>query len=193
MKLSHDKSKTIRLNLGQVGRNILMVLLDMGDGFLDGIYDVIAHPHMNFSKYNGSYASFYKSTRNLNKHGLVRLSEKQGKLSAKLTKQGYELANRLLILELPINRIKKWDGMWRVVIFDIPETHKIVREVLREKLKFLGFMQIQKSVFVIPWPCKEAIRTLQNFYQSDKFIKYMEVFSFDGEGLVKKHFGLFGL
>lgn len=74
--------------------------------------------------------------------------------------------------------------------FDIPEKHKIVREVLRERIKALGFLPLQKSVFVIPWPCKEIIERIQKVYQADLFIRYLEVTSFDGDLEYKEKFGL---
>lgn len=44
-----------------------------------------------------------------------------------------------------------WDGLWRLVIFDIPEENKKLRDILRKKLKSLGFAMFQKSVWVTPF------------------------------------------
>lgn len=41
-----------------------------------------------------------------------------------------------------------WDGKYRVVFFDIPEVNRVVRNALRNKLKKLGFIGWQQSVFV---------------------------------------------
>ena len=35
-----------------------------------------------------------------------------------------------------------------MVLFDIPETQKKIRDSLRKKLKKLGFLEFQKSVFI---------------------------------------------
>ncbi|MBI4008672.1 transcriptional regulator PaaX, partial [Candidatus Roizmanbacteria bacterium] len=43
---------------------------------------------------------------------------------------------------------EKWDGKWRIVIFDIPEVNKRIRQVLRETLKVLEFWPLQKSVWI---------------------------------------------
>ncbi len=45
---------------------------------------------------------------------------------------------------------KTWDGKWRILAFDIPETKRRVREKLREYLWILGFKPIQKSIWVTP-------------------------------------------
>src|SRR5688500_8289137 len=44
-----------------------------------------------------------------------------------------------------------WDGKWRFLIFDIPEKLKHGRDALRNKIKELGFHELQKSVFVFPY------------------------------------------
>lgn len=46
---------------------------------------------------------------------------------------------------------RKWDGNWYLVIYDIPERKKMLRNILRENLKRLGFGQLQASVWVSPF------------------------------------------
>lgn len=46
---------------------------------------------------------------------------------------------------------KKWDGVWRLVIYDIPETKKTEREYLRATLRALGFGKIQDSCLASPY------------------------------------------
>ena len=61
-----------------------------------------------------------------------------------------------------------------MVIFDIPEQHKRARESLRLKLKNLNFYQLQKSVFVFPYHCKNEIEFIAEFFRIKKFITYIE-------------------
>lgn len=51
----------------------------------------------------------------------------------------------------------KWDGKWRIVMFDIPHERQKQRHIFRAKLKDLGFQMLQKSVFAIPYQCGEEI------------------------------------
>lgn len=67
--------------------------------------------------------------------GFKKLQEKQQK----------EKEKRLLNQKISNT---KWDGIWRVVIFDIPEQNKRIRSVLRETLKVLEFKPLQKSVWI---------------------------------------------
>jgi len=58
-----------------------------------------------------------------------------------------------LIIRLSPNK----DGVWKLVIFDIPEKHKYVRAVLRAKLKQLHFKKWQNSIWVSPYKMDEEI------------------------------------
>ena len=65
-----------------------------------------------------------------------------------------------------------WDRKWRVVIFDIPEKLRKARDALREKLKELGFYELQKSVFVFPHECQNEIDFLIEFFDIRRYVRY---------------------
>src|SRR3989338_3765198 len=44
----------------------------------------------------------------------------------------------------------KWDGKWRMIVFDVPEKKRRHRDELRSMLKAIGFKEFQKSVWVYP-------------------------------------------
>jgi phenylacetic acid degradation operon negative regulatory protein len=50
---------------------------------------------------------------------------------------------------------RPWDGRWRLVIFDVPETRSITRDRLRRYLQNHGFGYLQKSVWITPDPATE--------------------------------------
>lgn len=57
----------------------------------------------------------------------------------------------------------KWDGLWRVVIYDIPEKNRNKRDKLRKWLKRFGFAQWQISVWVSP---HQVGRSVDEFFRS---------------------------
>lgn len=75
-------------------------------------------------------------------------------LIVRLTSKGKEKA---LIVQLTVNQ-KKWDGKYRIVIFDIPEKRRVVRDLLRSRLKFWGFTPWQQSVWVSKKSCTDELR-----------------------------------
>lgn len=48
-------------------------------------------------------------------------------------------------------KTKQWNGDWHLVIYDIPQDKASYRDLLRRKLKRLGFGQLQASVWVSPF------------------------------------------
>lgn len=52
----------------------------------------------------------------------------------------------------------KWDGRWRLVIFDIPEKRRQARNLLRDSLKKWGFTHWQQSVWVTKKNCTKVLR-----------------------------------
>ena len=91
---------------------------------------------------------------------------------------------------MTIKKSPKWDGRWRMVMFDIPDKRKREREVLRSLLKQLGFVQYQESAFIIPYKCKNEIDYVVEFYNLRPHVRLLEVNSFDDDLVFKKHFNL---
>lgn len=50
-----------------------------------------------------------------------------------------------------------WDGYWRMVILDIPESQKSQRDAIRYVLKKAQFVQIKNSVWISPFPLEHMM------------------------------------
>lgn len=90
-----------------------------------------------------------------------------------LSKRGEE---RLLSLNFDtiIANTDSWDGLWRIVMFDIPEHKRGARDAIRRLLKQLGFKQIQRSVWIHPLPCFEQFQQIRNTYGIDSHLQLAE-------------------
>jgi len=110
-----------------------------------------------------------------------------GFIALSLTNRG-----RLKALNYQLENIKskkeKWDGKWRMVAFDIPQSYKRGRDALRKKLKKIGFCELQKSVFITPFECKKEIGLLVKFFDLDKYVRFGVLDYIDNEAYFKKHF-----
>lgn len=51
-----------------------------------------------------------------------------------------------------------WDRRWRLVIFDIPESKRKLRDQFRNFLRQLGFGQLKSSVWLSPWNKGEKVK-----------------------------------
>ena len=110
----------------------------------------------------------------LKRQGLVNISESDGKTRISLTKAG---RTRILEYEVDTMEIPKqvpWDDQWRFVIFDIPEKKKLARNVFREKLRALGFVKVQQSVWRHKYPCRSQIEFLVRLYQIHRYVDLIE-------------------
>jgi Phenylacetic acid-responsive transcriptional repressor len=100
---------------------------------------------------------------------------------------------RLKSLDCRLNDIKnkkeKWDGKWRMVAFDIPEKYRQGRNALRDKLKSIGFRELQKSVLVAPYNCKEEIMLLVELFKLERYVRFGILEYVDNEVYLK---GLYG-
>ena len=133
------------------------------------------------------YDNFYK----LRKQGLVDFYKKNNQIYISLTEKGKKKAGWMQIDALKIKKPKKWDGKWRILLFDIMETKKFHREALRGKLIELGFRLLHKSAWVIPYECKDEIGLLKSFFGlSDKEVKLVVAQSIEGEKELKERFKL---
>ncbi|MBI4159692.1 hypothetical protein HY504_00840 [Candidatus Wolfebacteria bacterium] len=82
----------------------------------------------------------------LEKRGLV----KKGERGYRLTEGGSSVIH-------PRESARRWDGRWRMVMFDIPEKRREERHWLRSQLILLEYRPLQKSVFIGKWPLAEDL------------------------------------
>ncbi len=124
---------------------------------------------------------------NLKNSGVVSVYERNNQRFIKLTKKG-EL--KILLHKARISPAAKWDGKWRLIMFDIPEGSRKSRNLLRRLLKQSGFKKLQASVFISPWPLnREAIEYLKQIKLMD-FIRIMRIDDIDDDKDLKKKFGV---
>ena len=92
--------------------------------------------------------------------------------------------------KLKIDKPPKWDNLWRLVIFDIPENKKQARMAMSSKLKELGFYPMQKSVFIHPYECKDEIDFVTELFNIAPYVRFLRVKDIDIELDLKNKFHL---
>lgn len=83
-----------------------------------------------------------------------------------------------------------WDGKWRLIVFDIGEHRKRTRELLRRALSNIGFVQLQKSVWVYPYPCEELIALLKADFKIGKDVLYVIADEVENDQRLMRRFGV---
>lgn len=78
-------------------------------------------------------------------------SQREGRSSYyTLSQRGWQLLDqgRQRIFE---RHKDEWDGQWRVVVYSIPEEHRVTRESFRKELNWRGFASLAPSTWISPW------------------------------------------
>lgn len=132
---------------------------------------------------------YNQAIRYLKRDRDLEVIEKNNKLFLKLTKKG-RLKVLLRKLAKEPRKKEKWDGKWRLIIWDIPEISSAQRNRLRAVIKDIGFYQLQKSVFISPYSIPRPAVDYLKESGLLKFIRFLRVDELDKDGVLKKHFGL---
>jgi len=128
----------------------------------------------------------------LERRGLIRVTGGGRKREVHLTTRGEEIIDGLYagayVIPMPI----RWDGKWRLIMFDVPEKRKKVRDTLRLLLRSAGFIHFQDSAWIQPYPCDELVTLLRSHLGSGKGeIRYLVVsFVDESDYVFRKHFNL---
>ena len=75
----------------------------------------------------------------------------------------------------PIRAKNHWDKKWRMVMFEIPESNRALRDKLRRQLSNLGLGLLQASVWISPLDIKEKIDKISEELELGTQLKFFEV------------------
>lgn len=107
-----------------------------------------------------------------------------------LTKKGEAKLRQLELHDFKYKKSQKWDGKWRILIFDIPEDNRQLRDKIRTTLQLIGFTKLQQSVWVYPFDCEDLITLLKADFRVGRDLLYLIVDSIENDGWLKNHFNL---
>lgn len=141
-----------------IAKFILLILEKSVDGYVRFEDFTNHHYKYHYGIPELKKTSLSQALKRLRERGLIDFVDDQ-KLAYRLTDNGKQEA----VWESIKNDNKKWDGKWRIVIFDVPEKRRVARDLLRENLKKWGFVAWQQSVWVTK---KDCLKPLSNFIKS---------------------------
>lgn len=109
----------------------------------------------------------------LKREGYIEKIKRNGDIFYKITESG---KTKISNLPAPIHkRSRKWDGKWRIVIFDIPEEDRDKRNLIREGLRELRFGKLQGSVWISPHDVGHKVERMIENYGLGKFMIFFKV------------------
>ena len=138
-----------------------------------------------------AYSDYYRALYRLKQQGYVASLKRGNHRSYHLTNSGRELAERLLRETIKLPSPQKWDGQWRLLCFDIPETKRRERAFLRNFLYRNGFRKYQESVWITPYNILPAtLKTMAASGGLHRFARTVTASRIDDELAFKKVFQL---
>jgi phenylacetic acid degradation operon negative regulatory protein len=151
---------------------ILLVLEKTIDGYMR--FDDLTNNPGFYAYYDGwSYplkkSALSQALKRLREKGFIERQKDEDKIILRLTELGKDW-----LLKNKVDSDIQWDGVWRLVIFDIPESRKRARNTLRRRLKDWGFNPWQKSVWATKKPLTEIIRKLIKDLEIEDWVLVIE-------------------
>ncbi len=133
-----------------------------------------------------------RSMKILEKKKLIFIKKEKDKVYTHLSENG-----KKIVLQYSLKKIlalkkkkKKWQGLWFIVFFDIPEKERVKRDYLRKFLKFIGFYPYQKSVYIYPFECKKEVDLIKKIIEGGRYLNYVVAKEIEDETKYKKIFQL---
>lgn len=134
----------------------------------------------------GNIYNTRKRLLGLKDKGYFDISVKNNKTFFRLTAKGRGLTE---LIKFCLGKVK-WDGKWRVLIFDIPERQRYKRDDLRYKLCDLGLKQLQESVWITPYPLPDEFTDFLTNLRVRPYLYSLTVDAINREDELKKFFNI---
>lgn len=131
-----------------------------------------------------------RGIKRLLERGLIEINEDEDSKYLEITNKGKHLLFKYELEGLVQNKPKKWDKKYRVVIFDIAENKRGIRDQLRVMIRGFGFICLQQSVWIYPYPCQDIIGLLKEYLGLRGEVLYLTVDSIENDKWLKEDFKL---
>lgn len=105
----------------------------------------------------------------LKKKGLIKIENLKSKKAILLTPKGVKKATE--IKYKMIEKKKRKDGRLEMVIFDIPERKRKLRDLLRKNLQYLGYKMFQKSIWICPYDVLKETEEIIRIFSLDPYVR----------------------
>ena len=132
----------------------------------------------------------HRTRTRLLEEGYIKFDKTPRGTFVRLTQKGEARLRHLEVKNFVIEKTTKWDGRYRMVIFDIKEKRRVVRGQIRMTLQQIGFLKLQNSVWVYPYDCEDLLLLLKADYHIGKEVLYLIVDSIENDQFIKNYFGL---
>lgn len=121
----------------------------------------------------------------LRRQDLVEITQNHNKYRIQLAVKGIHRLQRAEIERVKIHRPEKWDGLWRMVTYDVPRAQSAQRRLFVRQLERLGFYMVRESVWIQPYPCFSQVESLIAYCNLQRYVTLAEITRVDNVSLAK--------
>lgn len=126
----------------------------------------------------------------LKKKGLIEWVSENGRVRMRITPRGKKTLEKVTYTGKPLPTPRRWDGKWRLVIFDIRESRRGTRNKVRAIVKGFGFVRLQHSIWAYPYDCEEIITLLKQDLSLGRELLYIIADAIEYDTPLRRHFKL---
>lgn len=130
-----------------------------------------------------------RNLKRLRDQRVVEIIQENGQQIIKLTQKGHTKYLKFKLEELSLKG-GRWDGKWRIVIYDISKFKKNQQSAFRNILKYINFLPLQRSVYLTPYSCEEQIFYLREYFEVGEEVILIRADRIENEDFYKQYFGL---
>lgn len=128
--------------------------------------------------------TYYPKLRYMKRHKYIAVSGN----TYSLTRRGRTILTERQIWNLTIPTPQKWNKKWHIVLFDIPVDKRKRRDAFRLRLRELGLVRYQDSVWLYPYPLEEIVTEIGSFYRLMRYISFVTAEKISSEKKFRRHF-----
>lgn len=190
------KKEKLRLPYGLIGRVILGAVGAAGIlGIALAAPNIFQAVHALKKQYRWLHRRYHslaytrKAVQRLVDKKMLVVFQKDGETVIRLTDKG---RRELLRYQLQEKSLEKWhwDKKWRLLIFDIEEKKRWVRDRIRQDMQTFGFVKLQESVWAYPYECEQIVTLLKADCKLNKELLYIVAGEIENDEWMRKEFGL---
>lgn len=171
-----------------LGAGTMLSLLVQGTTRMTRSFHLLSEDKNEWKVFNDQYLS--NIIKYLEKKKLVEIRIKGSKGVVVLTENGKEKILEMAVDEMVISKPARWDGKWRIVLYDINFDRKGLRDRFQKILKNAGFYQMQESVYVHAYPCEKEIEFMRNYLGLAGEVQLIIASSIENDKQYKDYFDL---
>jgi len=136
-----------------------------------------------------SWRQFYNELYRLRRRKRINVSQNpDGSYTVSINALGKKVVEKYDFDDLGIKRPEQWDGFWRFLSFDIPARKKLARYSLLNKLKELGFIMVQNSLWVHPFECRKELAVIAKAFEVEPYVRLFVAHETDRDWWLRREF-----